>query len=185
MLRKRKQQADVQDAPAAVDTERRVEDAHDSSEDPTAENAEEDVADEQPDDKPTDDGTTAEEDAGTVEPADGGAVGAAEAFGAWLEENVTDEEVRRDALSAMSKIVTAVSTGVYGDAFFRIVSKGADYDRAVREAEENGEIRGRNASIDELMADEYGDDGVPHPSQSGGGSCARAASIFDIAREAY
>lgn len=180
----------MQDAPAAVDTERRVEDAHDSSEDPTAENAEDDAADQQlddqqPDDKPTDDGTTAEEDARTVEPADGDAVSAVEVFGAWLEENVPDEEVRRDALSAMSMIVTAVSTGVYDDAFFRIVSKGADYDRAVREAEENGEIRGRNASIDELMADEYGDDGVPHPSQSGGGSCARAASIFDIAREAY
>lgn len=175
----------MQDAPAAVDADRRVEDTHDSAEDPTAENAEEEAVDEQPDDKPADDETTAEDGVETVEPADGDAVSAVEAFGVWLEENVTDEEVSRDALSAMSMVVTAVSTGVYDDALFRIIAKGADYDRAVREAEENGEIRGRNASIDELMADEYGDDGVPHPSQSGGGSCARAASIFDIAREAY
>lgn len=62
-------------------------------------------------------------------------------------------------------------------------------DRYIRElitqAEERGEIRGRNARIAELMREIHDSDGVPHPG-SGPQSIRRPgpASIFDLAKYA-
>lgn len=108
-----------------------------------------------------------------------------DAFETWLEASVDDDVARREAMSAMSLVCGAIHDGRPDESVFEVIAKGAAYDRAVREAEMNGEVSGRNARIDELMADEYGDDGVPHPCRSGGSLTDRSASIFDIAREAY
>lgn len=108
-----------------------------------------------------------------------------QAFEAWLEDAVDDENIRQDARCAMSRVGEAIKEGNFDDALFDVIAKGADYDRAVREAQENGEIMGRNARIEELLADRCQDDGVPHPCSSGRAMSDRTASIFDIAREAY
>ena len=108
-----------------------------------------------------------------------------QAFEAWLEDAVDDETVRQDARCAMSRIGEAIKEGNFDDALFDVIAKGADYDRAVREAQENGEIMGRNARIEELLAGRCQDDGVPHPCGSGRALSDRTASIFDIARDAY
>ena len=108
-----------------------------------------------------------------------------QAFEAWLEDAVDDETVRQDARCAMSRIGEAIKEGNFDDALFDVIAKGADYDRAVREAQEHGEIMGRNARIEELLAGRCQDDGVPHPCGSGRALSDRTASIFDIARDAY
>lgn len=108
-----------------------------------------------------------------------------QAFEAWLEDAVDDETVRQDARCVMSRVGEAMKDGNFDDALFDVIAKGADYDRAVREAQENGEIMGRNARIEELLAGRCQDDGVPHPCGSGRALSDRTASIFDIARDAY
>lgn len=107
------------------------------------------------------------------------------AFEAWLEDAVPEVERREAARRAMSMVREALRSGNYDDALFDVIAKGADYDRAVEEAELAGEVRGRNASIDELMTIEEDGDGVPHPGSGGGDVGNRAPSIFDLAREVY
>lgn len=107
------------------------------------------------------------------------------AFEAWLEDSINDADRREAAKSAMAKVRGAVLAGDYDDALFDVVAKGADYDRAVADAEETGEIRGRNMSIEELM-EEPVDDGVPHPGANGGTRFHESGpSIFDVARDAW
>ena len=65
-----------------------------------------------------------------------------QAFEAWLEDAVDDENARQDARQAMSRVGEAIKEGNFDDALFDVIAKGADYDRAVREAQENGEIMG-------------------------------------------
>jgi len=107
------------------------------------------------------------------------------AFKAWLEDSMPEKERREAALSAMSTVCDSLCGGKYDETVFDIIAKGADYGRAVSEAEHVGEVRGRNASIDELMAMEKEDDGVPHPGSGGGDIGNSMPSIFDLAREAY
>lgn len=107
------------------------------------------------------------------------------AFSTWLEDSVPEKERREAAVSAMSKVCESLCEGRCDETVFDIIAKGADYERAVSEAEHVGEVRGRNASIDELMAVEREDDGVPHPGSGGGDVANRAPNIFDLAREAY
>lgn len=107
------------------------------------------------------------------------------AFEAWLEDSIDDDERREIARDAMSQIQTAFSNGKFDDLVFEVIAKGADYDRAILEAEEAGEIRGRNATIEDLTRD-CDDDGIPHPGSNGGGNLTgRVPSIFDLARDAY
>lgn len=107
------------------------------------------------------------------------------AFSAWLEDSVPETERREAAVAAMSMVRDSLCNGKYDETIFDIIAKGADYERAVSEAERVGEVRGRNANIDELLAMERQDDGVPHPGSAGGDVANRAPSIFDLAREAY
>lgn len=71
------------------------------------------------------------------------------------------------------------------ESLMKILTRGLDYVNAVEEARKEGEIAGRNARIEQLIAEETAGDGVPHPSiGSGGLDTHRAPSIFDIARTA-
>lgn len=106
----------------------------------------------------------------------------AETFAAWLDANIADEERRQSALDAMGILTGCLDSGEWSETLFDLIARGADYSRAVAEAETAGEVRGRNASIDELTELEYATDGVPHPGT--GSDTGRGPSIFDIARDA-
>lgn len=66
-----------------------------------------------------------------------------------------------------------------------LVLRGVEYDKAVKEAREAGELEGRNKQIEEKYMYPVESDGLPHL----GGSCirkktSRISSIFDLARNA-
>lgn len=134
------------------------------------------------------------------------------AFEAWLEDSMPETERREAAKSAMCHVRDAIGAGDYDEAIFDVVSKGADYDRAVAEASalaeaqgreegveegrragfeeglekglKEGEIKGRNAGIEEYF-EKCKDDGVPHPGFGGANRRVQALSIFDLARSAF
>ena len=62
--------------------------------------------------------------------------------------------------------------------------KPVSYERMLEEADAAGELRGRNASIDELTDLMLDSDGVPHASGCGAGAKPKVSTIFDLAREA-
>ena len=62
--------------------------------------------------------------------------------------------------------------------------KAVSYERMLEEADAAGELRGRNASIDELTDLMLDSDGVPHASGCGAGVKPKVSTIFDLAREA-
>ena len=62
--------------------------------------------------------------------------------------------------------------------------KAVSYERMLEEADAAGELRGRNASIDELTDLMLDSDGVPHASGCGAGAKPKVSTIFDLAREA-
>ena len=62
--------------------------------------------------------------------------------------------------------------------------KAVSYERMLEEADAAGELRGRNASIDELTDLMHDSDGVPHASGCGAGAKPKVSTIFDLAREA-
>lgn len=109
-----------------------------------------------------------------------------ELFELWLAGRDYDES----AAAAVREALTALCCGesLSADAssgLFELLMRGADFDRAVAAAEEAGEIKGRNASIDELTAELQPADGLPHPCAGSAGVYAQTApSIFQLAREA-
>lgn len=82
-------------------------------------------------------------------------------------------------------IVSEAAAGALGEETRALLAKALDYEHAIAVAEQRGEIRGRNANIEERMRDATDSDGVPHPG-CGQGAPLRSAptSIFDLAREA-
>ncbi len=112
-----------------------------------------------------------------------------ECFDSWLKANVEDEAARAAATEAMGAVETALKDFAENQAepvmLFELIAKGADYSRAVTEAETAGEIRGRNARIEEERELRFNDDGVPHP--GAGGNCREMPmpSIFQVARGVY
>ena len=63
-----------------------------------------------------------------------------------------------------------VVAGNFEPSYIEMAIKALDYDNAVATAEENGEIRVRNAKIEEKMERAKKGDGVPY----GGGNMAKA-----------
>lgn len=108
--------------------------------------------------------------------------GLGDLFGEWLEANVADGERRASALEGIGILGACIESGEWSEELFDLIARGADYARAVAEAESRGEVRGRNANIEELMELEYATDGVPHPGS--GTNTGRSPSIFDVARDA-
>lgn len=115
-----------------------------------------------------------------------------EKLDAWLDQKGLGEDTPEedrfllDTLrSAVAMIENAVNENAVDEAIFEVLFRGVNYDRAIAVAAEAGELKGRNARIDELITEENASDGVPHPG-SGNGSfnTNRAPSIFDLARKA-
>lgn len=105
-----------------------------------------------------------------------------EALEEWLSERELDESIVTSIRNAVAMVISAAREDCTDQSLFDILHRGVDYDRAVSEAAAQGEIRGRNARIEELIKEET--DGVPHP-QGAGFNPMKAQSIFDLARGAY
>lgn len=108
-----------------------------------------------------------------------------ERFRGWIEENLKDEAIRSKAEEEMAKIAESLAAGTIPEVLFELVTKGADYDRAVSEATAAGELKGRNAKIAEERALQMEGDGVPHPGAGGDVYDMPAPSIFEVARGAW
>lgn len=103
----------------------------------------------------------------------------------WRKDKMIDEDVNATVETAIDMIENGIKSPDIDDAFFDILVKGADYERAVAMASEAGEIKGRNARISELLKEESESDGVPHPGcGSGAFNPDRVPSIFELARKA-
>lgn len=90
------------------------------------------------------------------------------------------------AVAAMMEGVAMFARGEVSVALLKTLLKGVGYDRAVAVARADGEIVGRNASIEERLMKKNLSDGLPAVSGSSGGrpSSSRPASIFDLAAQA-
>lgn len=84
----------------------------------------------------------------------------------------------------MGRIADVMRGADADEALFEIISRGCDYERAVESALETGEIKGRNASIDELQAVSLDDDGLPHPAQPAAATAETARRVSSTSPEA-
>lgn len=108
-----------------------------------------------------------------------------ENFLEWVKDRGLDEDSKEDILKIIRQIEMSVTDGAIDESVFEILIKGVSYDQSVAEAAEAGEIKGRNARIEELIESGQEGDGVPHPVGGGSFSAGRRPSIFDLARDAY
>lgn len=92
------------------------------------------------------------------------------------------EESLRDVLNGLRD---GIASGHVSEETAQLLAMGLDYERAVKEADAAGEIRGRNAAIEEKLLTRNDSDGIPHPGCGQGGTPAQHSfSIFDLARNA-
>lgn len=92
------------------------------------------------------------------------------------------EESLRDVLNGLRD---GIASGHVSEETAQLLALGLDYERAVKEADVAGEIRGRNAAIEEKLLTRNDSDGIPHPGCGQGGTPAQHSfSIFDLARNA-
>lgn len=92
------------------------------------------------------------------------------------------EESLRDVLNGLRD---GIASGHVSEEAAQLLALGLDYERAVKEADAAGEIRGRNAAIEEKLLTRNDSDGIPHPGCGQGGTPAKHSfSIFDLARNA-
>lgn len=92
------------------------------------------------------------------------------------------EESLRDVLNGLRD---GIASGHVSEETAQLLALGLDYERAVKEADAAGEIRGRNAAIEEKLLTRNDSDGIPHPGCGQGGTPAQHSfSIFDLARNA-
>lgn len=92
------------------------------------------------------------------------------------------EESLRDVLNGLRE---GIESGHVSEETAQLLALGLDYERAVKEADAAGEIRGRNAAIEEKLLTRNDSDGIPHPGcGQGGASAQHSFSIFDLARNA-
>lgn len=100
------------------------------------------------------------------------------------EDGVSDDQI--DA--AMSWLIGIIGDGVRGKfapETIRLALKAQGYDAAVADAAHEGELRGRNAKIEERLRKSREGDGVSSlGGRNGGTGGMRKASIFTLAEEA-
>lgn len=98
-------------------------------------------------------------------------------------ESFADGE--KEAVASLAlRILEEGKEGALGKETIEMLHGAVALERMVAEADKEGEIRGRNARIEEQMEIESSGDGLPHLSSISGASPRRVASIFDLAREA-
>lgn len=122
------------------------------------------------------------EDAGTeTSEAEGLKLPAASEIAATLGH----PELEAGLQETLAGLQAEIAAGRITDETVRLIALGLDYERAVKEADAGGEIRGRNAAIEERLLTRNDSDGIPHPGGGhGAGATTHAFSIFDLARSA-
>lgn len=94
-------------------------------------------------------------------------------------------ELEDSLQETLTGLQAEIAAGRITDETVRLIALGLDYERAVKEADAAGEIRGRNAAIEERLLTRNDSDGIPHPGGGhGAGATTHAFSIFDLARSA-
>lgn len=94
-------------------------------------------------------------------------------------------ELEAGLQETLAGLQAEIAAGRITDETVRLIALGLDYERAVKEADAAGEIRGRNAAIEERLLTRNDSDGIPHPGGGhGAGATTHAFSIFDLARSA-
>ena len=94
-------------------------------------------------------------------------------------------ELEAGLQETLAGLQAEIAAGMITDGTARLIALGLDYERAVKEADAAGEIRGRNAAIEERLLTRNDSDGIPHPGGGhGAGATTHAFSIFDLARSA-
>lgn len=94
-------------------------------------------------------------------------------------------ELEAGLQETLTGLQAEIEAGMITDETVRLIALGLDYERAVKEADAAGEIRGRNAAIEERLLTRNDSDGIPHPGGGhGAGATTHAFSIFDLARSA-
>lgn len=99
------------------------------------------------------------------------------------KDGVSDDDI--DA--AMAFIIKIVNDGLIGrfePGTIHMALKAVHHDKDVKEAADNGEIRGRNAKIGMKLRAQSAGDGVPQINGGNNTPKKRAQSIFDIAADA-
>lgn len=112
-----------------------------------------------------------------------------EQAGAIEETDTTagDESIDADDPVTMlaAVIISEMESGGLSDDTRAMLAKAMSYDADMLRAEAEGELRGRNAAIEEHLQTLEEGDGVPHPSCGPGASQqSTCLSIFDLARNA-
>lgn len=94
-------------------------------------------------------------------------------------------ELEDSLQETLTGLQAEIAAGMITDGTVRLIALGLDYERAVKEADAAGELRGRNAAIEERLLTRNDSDGIPHPRGGhGAGATTHAFSIFDLARSA-
>ena len=107
---------------------------------------------------------------------------ASEAFAKGKGLDLTDVE---KGINLLQEIGEGWRDGELTVEILEIALRGLQFERAVAEAREAGEIAGRNLQIDEKYMHPVESDGIPHLGGSNARrSAERIASIFDLARNA-
>lgn len=94
-------------------------------------------------------------------------------------------ELEAGLQETLAGLQAEIAAGRITDETVRLIALGLDYERAVKEADAAGELRGRNAAIEERLLTRNDSDGIPHPGGGhGAGAATHTFSIFDLARSA-
>ncbi len=93
--------------------------------------------------------------------------------------------VPEELVPLVEMIARDFAAGEFSEECLSALRRARDYEEDVAKALEAGELKGRNARIEEHLVDSYGTDGLPHP-QSRNSNCfsGNVESIFDLARTA-
>lgn len=104
-----------------------------------------------------------------------------------LEEKGVSDEVIDDAITLLSTIVKDGIVGKFSPASLEMAIKAVSHDRDVADAAYEGEVRGRNAKIEEKLRKAAGGDGTARLNGSSSMPVAansKTRTIFDIAEDA-
>lgn len=101
------------------------------------------------------------------------------------EEGRTDDEID-DAMAFLSKVMHEAALGKYSRESFAMAFKALNHDTDTEAAAAEGEVKGRNAKIEEKLRKPQGGDGMPDLAGKNGSPSRRNGqrSMFDIADEA-
>ena len=107
-------------------------------------------------------------------------------FEKWKEGKDLSDDLIKTVETAVEMIEEGMKSPDIDESVFDILLKGVNYEEALAQAAEAGELKGRNTRISELMAESSDSDGVPHPGTGCGSfNPNRRPSIFELARNAF